>query len=190
MMPPSVPAPAACVVRRRDRQRADGDAGGAEGARLHGLRSVGRGGCTILRARRHPECWRAATSPGCRRAAVTRTAQLRRGIPSGWPRSADETRGRGSPRRPTHHRIAAPAAAGRDAAGDPRRAAHRAAPGRDSARKAGSPRAWLALRAARFPGGPFRRARSPRPPACGAGQVLAAPDFRGGRGGIGGCWPI
>jgi hypothetical protein len=31
---------------------------------------------------------RAATSPGCRRAAGTRTAQLRRGIPSGWPKSA------------------------------------------------------------------------------------------------------
>jgi len=37
---------------------------------------------------------------------------------------------------------------------------------------------------------PAARRPSPRPPARGAGQVLAAPDFRGGRGGIGGCWPI
>jgi hypothetical protein len=47
------------AVRRRDRPRADGDARRAEGARAHERR-------------------RAATSSGCRRAACTPAAQLRR----------------------------------------------------------------------------------------------------------------
>jgi hypothetical protein len=50
------------VVRRRDRQRADGDARHAEGARIHDLCGVGRRRGTILRVIR--ERRRVATSPG------------------------------------------------------------------------------------------------------------------------------
>ena len=98
-----VPAPAAPGPPPRPPARGWGCAAGGR-RRGHDRRGAGR---PMARRCAVPgNVRRAATSPGRRRAACTPVAQVRRAIPSGWPKST-----------------AAPAAAGRDAGEELRRAA-------------------------------------------------------------------
>jgi hypothetical protein len=87
---PPRPRPVAATAGART-----GDARGAEGGRIRYLGRAGR---------------RAATSPGCRRAACMPVALVRWAIPSGWPKSAGSRCHNALSRRPCRRPVPAPAA--------------------------------------------------------------------------------